>query len=96
MTFTESAAPAVVECVFMDGRVASPTECDCQDCLVVTRRMRESAKSLNETAESSFGQMINASATPATAMAAGTPKKISKKLMYQANRKWKKPLVTGG
>lgn len=82
--FIESEAIVVAECVFMDGRVASPMECNCPDCLAVTRRLRESEK-LTETSESSFPLLT----MPGTNVEQNnTPKQFSKKLDKAVNKRW--------
>ena len=100
--FVESAAPAVTpqpaaECIFMEGKVVSPMECDCVDCLAVTRRVRESEKPLAETAETSFGQNLRAGVQDMGQMfkPAVSAKKVSKHMMIQANKRYKKPLPAG-
>lgn len=42
------------ECLFMEGRVDSPTQCSCSECAKVQRHIL----ALNETAEGSFGQNL--------------------------------------
>lgn len=87
-TFVESAPPAPRVCVFMEGKVATPTECDCDECLSVTRRMREGK--LEETAASSFGQMLRPTETPPPKLETGTPVQVSKKHMIAANSRWRR------
>lgn len=86
--FVESAPPAPRVCVFMEGKVATPTECDCDECLSVTRRMREGK--LEETAASSFGQMLRPTETPPPKLETGTPVQVSKKHMLAANSRWRR------
>lgn len=87
-TFIESTPPAPRVCVFMEGQVATPTECDCDECLSVTRRMREGK--LEETAATSFGQMLRPTETPPPKLETGTPKQVSKKHMIAANSRWRR------